>query len=447
LLASLREKTGFEPALLIALSARVWQSAAGLGTLFFVVRYFDPLEQGYYQTFLSLLAMQSFVELGILNVIVVVVSHEWAGLERHGAVIRGDAAQLARLATAARFIALWFTGAALLLFLIAGGVGSLILAQHGERSIWQLPWLATISLAALVLWCQGLVALLEGCNQVPQVATLRLVQSVASILIFWAALSGGAGLWCLPAQLVGQLACSLVFLFLIYWRTILQLLRDRAASDFDWRKDMWPMQWQLALQGVAGYFMFSFFVPVIYSYWGPVEAGRMGISLQVVIALLGIASAWLTVKTPRLGVMFASGRYADYERTWLKTSILSMLLLLAGSAVAVGADWLIHRQALAVATRFLPPLPFAFLVAWTAVLYVMQCSTTYWRAQRIELLGFWGLVPGGLTGLAVWFLGQRYGAIGATTAAFCVAAGVSAPLCLHFMRQAHRRVKALSAAG
>ncbi|MDB5693182.1 MAG: hypothetical protein JWO81_2245 [Alphaproteobacteria bacterium] len=442
-----RDKSGFEPAIFVALAARVWQAAAGLGTLFFVVRYFNPVEQGYYQTFLSLLAMQSFVELGILNVIVVVVSHEWAGLERRrGGIIHGDAAKQARLAAAARFIALWFVGAALLLFVIGGGIGSLVLAQHGERGIWQHPWLATITLAALALWCQGLVGLLEGCNQVAQVATLRLVQSVTSILVFWVALSSGAGLWSLSAQLAGQLTCSLVFVFLIYRRTILQLLFDRAPSDFDWRKDVWPMQWQLALQGVAGYFMFSFFVPVIYSYWGPVEAGRMGISLQVVIALLGSASAWLTVKTPRLGVMFASGRYAEYERTWIKTSALSMLLLLAGSAVAVGADWLIHRQGLALATRFLPPLPFTFLVAWTVMLYVMQCSATYWRAQRIELLGFWGLVPGAITGIAVWLLGQRYGALGETAGAFCVSAGVIAPLCLHFLRQAHRRIRALSAA-
>ena len=71
---------GMERALLVAFCARVWQSLAGLATLYFVIEYFSPETQGYFQTFLSLLALQSFLELGILNAIVSVISHEWAGL-------------------------------------------------------------------------------------------------------------------------------------------------------------------------------------------------------------------------------------------------------------------------------------------------------------------------------------------------------------------------------
>ncbi|MEJ7607911.1 MAG: hypothetical protein WKF37_16980 [Bryobacteraceae bacterium] len=37
-----------------------WQSLAGLGTIYFIIEYFTSETQGYYQTFLSLIALQSF---------------------------------------------------------------------------------------------------------------------------------------------------------------------------------------------------------------------------------------------------------------------------------------------------------------------------------------------------------------------------------------------------
>src|SRR4051812_41730074 len=52
-----------------AVLGRLWQSIAGILTLIIVLRYFTPTIQGYFQTFLSLVALQAFVELGLLGVI------------------------------------------------------------------------------------------------------------------------------------------------------------------------------------------------------------------------------------------------------------------------------------------------------------------------------------------------------------------------------------------
>lgn len=435
---------GLEPAIFVAFAARAWQSLAGLATLFFIIRYLSPETQGYHQTFLSLLSMQAFVELGILIAIVSVISHEWAGLSLGAdGSAAGDEAKLARLAAATRFVAIWFTGAAVLLIVIAGGTGWFVLMQHGNPGVWAGPWAVAVLLGAMFLWGQGLVAVLEGCNQVLAVAAFRLVQSVAAILAFWLALVAGAGLWALAAQLATSVLCTLVFLFVVYRRFVVGLLRARRPSDFDWSKDLWPMQWPLALQGVGSFFWFSLFVPVLFAYHGPVAAGQMGLSLQVVLAMMALASSWISVKAPRLGTMFAGGDYAGYESGWTRTAIMSTLILGFGAAAVLVLLWAAHSAGLAEAQRLLPLFPFLLLILWALVLHLINCVAAYWRAQRVELLRFWGVLPGLSTGLAVWLLGRDLGAVGAAGGALAAAAVVAFPLCLYFFFQARRRAAEL----
>ncbi|HEX9964282.1 MAG TPA: hypothetical protein VGB04_04785 [Allosphingosinicella sp.] len=443
---SASERLAIDRVLLVAFMARLWQSFAGLGTLFFVIRYFSPDTQGYFQTFLSLIALQSFVELGLLAVIVVVVSHEWAGLTgSRSARVTGAADKRARLAAAARFVGLWFGFAALLLLLAGGGAGYAILAQHGNSSAWLLPWAATIGLASILLWSQGFVAILEGCNQLYGVALYRFVQAIVSAVALWTAAALGADLWSLAIQLLASVACASIFLAIVYRRFLLDLFRAAGPSTFRWRVDIWPMQWQLALQGVVGFLLFSLFVPVMFSYEGPVEAGRMGLSLQVILAVIALATTWLTVTTPRLGTMFAAGEYRKFETSWARASTGSMLIIGAAATAVLTCVWVADRQGVEVARRFLAPWPFTFLVLWALMLQIMQCATTYWRSQRVELLRAWGVAPGISTGLATWLLGSQWGALGATLGAFLAGALVTVPLCLYFFFKARANVRKLKA--
>jgi hypothetical protein len=67
-----------ERATLYAMASRLWGSAAGLLTAVLVAWFFTPELQGYYFTFLSLLTLQTFAELGFGELLQQFVSHEWA---------------------------------------------------------------------------------------------------------------------------------------------------------------------------------------------------------------------------------------------------------------------------------------------------------------------------------------------------------------------------------
>ena len=425
-----------EPALFVAIAGRVWQSLAGLLTLFFIVSYFTPEIQGYHQTFVSLVALQLFVELGIIVAIISSVSHEWAGLGMgDDRAIVGDDEKKGRLAALTRFVAWWFLGAALLLLIGCGAVGAIILSRQGAVEIWLAPWVATIAIASAFLWCQGMIAVIEGCHQILAVAIYRLLQAVVGSLALWVAVSNGAGLWSLAVMTGVNLVCVVVFLTGYYRHFLLSLLRDRTPTTFNWWTDIWPMQWPLALQGVTGYFMLSLFVPVVYVYHGVVEAGRMGISIQVVTAILAVATTWLTVKAPRLGTMYALRESRRFESTWAATSVVSLVVAAAGALTVLAILLWADAADIPAARRFLDPLPFALMLGWGFLLHAVQCAAAYWRAQRREAVGGWGVLPGLVTGLFVWWLGREWGTTGAAAAALGVVALLSMPMSVYFLRK------------
>jgi hypothetical protein len=71
---------GLNPAVVLSVFLKFWQAGAGLLGLVLVGLHFAPDVQGFYYTFASLVALQSFVELGLYIVISNAASHEWSKL-------------------------------------------------------------------------------------------------------------------------------------------------------------------------------------------------------------------------------------------------------------------------------------------------------------------------------------------------------------------------------
>ena len=56
-----------------------------------------------------------------------------------------------------------------------------------------------------------------------------------------------------------------------------------------WRTEIWPLQWRIGVQGALSWFHLSLFVPVLFYYHGPGEAGQFGMTWHIV-ALLQVAA-------------------------------------------------------------------------------------------------------------------------------------------------------------
>ena len=175
---------------------KIVQALAGILTIFFIAEYTDPVAQGYYYAFASLIALLSFFELGLYIVVSVTASHEWAHLRlQTDGRIDGNVDALSRLISLGRFVFKWYGAAAGLYLVLAGSLGLHFFALKEESDlVWTEPWLLHVAFSAGSLWLMPFLSLLEGCDRFDSTARFRLLPVLASSAAAWTMLYSGAQL-------------------------------------------------------------------------------------------------------------------------------------------------------------------------------------------------------------------------------------------------------------
>jgi hypothetical protein len=406
---------GLDPAVVYGFVWRIWQVATVPVTLYLVSVYFSPAMQGYYYTFSSLVALQSFFELGLFLVIVNLASHEWAGLsiDESGSIV-GDPRAFSRLISLGRFTFGYFLVAGALFAGVVSFVGYFFFHRQGPTEVhWQAPWLVFVALTALNLVATAIFSLLEGCGQVGQVYRMRLGQAISAAAASWLVIRLGGGLWALVAMLGAQLAWVGYFVAGRY-RAFFRPFGQRPPNEtLSWRREVWPLQWRLACSGLVNYFASSLFNPVMFHYHGAAMAGRMGMTLQVTGGIQTLATIWLTAKVPQLGVLVACREFAALDRLWTRTLRLSLASFVGAAGVLFSLTALALHWQFAFVDRLLPLVPLAGFLVAGVLMNLSQAMSAYLRAHKQEPMFLMSICTSLLTGLLVWLLGRRFGANGA----------------------------------
>lgn len=431
---------GFDKAIAYSVLHKAWQALAGLVSIFLVARYFSPDVQGFYYTFASLVALQSFVELGLYLVVTNFASHEWSKLQlRQDGRIEGDLNALSRLVSLGRFVFKWYAAAAFIFLVLVGCGGYWFLSRASGFGVeWQVPWIIHVVFSAFLLWCLPFLALLEGCDQVAQVAKFRFWLAFASNLAFWVVIAGEGGLWAAPVlSMVSALLC---LYYLLVSRKIFfkPFLKPPLSETMAWKSEIFPMQWRLALQGLVNYFIFSLFTPVMFYYHGPAIAGQMGMTLQIVMAMLSISLIWITVKVPRFGVLVAQRDFHRLDSEWSKASLLSVILMACGVILTFVTLAILSDLHWEPVSRLLSPVQFLMLAVGGIFAAVVQCAAIYLRAHKKEVLTKTGMISGALMAIMVWKLGMLYGPAGAAGSYLIVMSAVTFPMAFYIWKKSRR---------
>lgn len=426
-----------------AIATKAWSFVSGPISLFVLAKYLSRDAQGYYYTFFSLLALQTFVELGFSFIINQFASHEWAHLGFDGReAIVGEPQAYSRLVGLGRLAFQWF-GAASLVFVAAVSVaGYWFFSKSPVHGItWQAPWLALVVMTGVQICSLPVYSLLEGCNQIGPAYRFKLAQAILSSVALWSALAGGAGLWAAAAS---SAASSCVLIAVVFrYRRFFGAFRSRPAGPtIHWKSEIWPMQWRLGLAAVVGYFMFSLFTPVMFRYHGPATAGQMGMTWSLASMLQQTASFWILTKMPRFGILIAKKEYKALDDLFFRSSLVSFVLITLGAATLWSAVYLINSLQFHWAARMLPPLPTGLLLAASVLLHVSACQSSYLRAHKKEPLLALNLISSAASGLLIWFFGKRFGPVGACAGYLAVSALFIIPyetyLWIHYRALWHR---------
>jgi hypothetical protein len=412
--------------------ARIVSIVGSTGTVLLIVRFLTPVEQGYYYTLLSLVSLQVVFEMGFSFVIQQLAAHECIHLEiKADGSVSGLPAAHQRLASALQLSVRWYTVAALAMGLILAPLGMLFFARHagqaGAQVAWQAPWLTAVAASMAGLWCVPFYAFVEGCGEVRAVALMRLRQAVAVAVLAWSAMLLHCGLYAPALAIVGYVGVGLFFL--VSRRRLLEgLLRHPArASAIQWKQEVWPFQWRIAVSWMCSYFTVQVFIPILFALRGPVEAGQMGMALSITGYMTILALAWSSTKATPFGRLIAQRDFHGLDQLFLRVLGQSLTVFVLIALAACGLIALLPAIAPRLATRFVSPQLFAVLVLAAGANCAVQSMATLLRSFKSEPFLAQSLVVAALTLLLAAWTAPHWGNAGAAFSYLAATAVVGLP--------------------
>lgn len=414
----------------LVLLTRLWSGLSGPITVVLLARHMPPDMQGYYYTFANLMGLQTFVELGLFQVLLNLGSHEWArlGLNESGEVV-GPLDARSRLASLGHFAFRWFGSAAVIFTLAAGTIGWKLFTNSSDTGVaWRGPWIALLLLTALQGWAMPFHTLLEGCGQVEPLQKVRFAQAILSSLVFWVALLGGWGLWATIASGTIILLRDGYLLGARFRPFIRLFLSEPQGEQISWRQEILPWQWKLAVLGPSTYLSFGMFTPLLFHLQGAVEAGRLGMSMQLVNLVLTLAGSWFVTTLPTLGLLAARGEQKAMEQAWVRMTLASTGFAVLAGLGGIGLVYVLPSAWPALAARLVGPGTIALFFAAITAHQFSACIVYFGRAYKREIAFTVSAAQGFLVLAAAWPLAKVFGATGLALAYLGVMSLFSLPL-------------------
>ncbi len=457
-LSGLLLRAGINRAVGFTILGRSWSALSGFMTLFLMTRFMTPVQQGYHYTFGSVLGLAVFFEMGLSGVLMQFASHERGSLEwtPHGTV-DGNQTAKERLSSLLHLSIRWYGVAGLLLVMTVLPSGLYFFSHHQNVGLihgaalsqsaglhWQIPWIWVSIVSGLTILLTPPLAVLEGCGMIAQIARMQMWQGVAGSFALWLTLTLHGGLYAMPVAATTTLVWQVGWLMMHrrgFYRDLLFGMKRSGPEPLarvDWRGEIWPLQWRIALSYMSGYVIFQLFNPILFATHGPVAAGQMGLSASVVGAVSTIALAWMTTRSATFGTLLSRRDYPALDRLFFPCLWQSWALCAVGGAAVWGMVFLFNDLHWKVATRFLPLEPLALLIGAATVNHVTISEAIYLRAHKREPFLAQSLIVAGFVGASSFILGKPFGASGMMLGYFLICAGGLVSATVIFRRCRHQ---------
>ena len=409
---------GVNRAIGYGIMTRFWSVCAGPITMILIASNLTSIEQGYYYTFASLLALQVFFELGLVTVLAQFVSHEFVSLSWGNAgEILGDESRKNRVLDILGKSLKWYSVCSIFLILTLSFAGYLFFRNEPNHYIsWKLPWFFSVLGVALNLLIIPFYGVISGSGDVTSVNFRELIGGITGSLLGWSVLILGGQLYAIPAVTFGNIIVGVLYLLknksvLIKRGIYFSLSKKNIINPISWRHEIWPMQWKIAVSWVSGYFIFQLFTPVLFKFHGPEVAGQMGITLAAINAIQGVCLIWPISRMPEFGKFIARKKWDDFDtffRKTVKQSLEICLLLLTLFLIAIS----ILKNNLIIGQRFLPTWEVAFFSLSIICQILISSMAMYMRAHKQEPMMFLSIIGALLITGSTVVLGYYFSSFG-----------------------------------
>lgn len=430
LIRKIGAQIGMDKAIAYSSGARVIQGFTGIATIFFIAFFLTDVEQGFYFTFGSIVALQIFFELGLTSIMTQYVAHEAAHLElKENRFYQGEEKYKSRLASLIRFCLRWYAILAVIILLFLYVIGISYFNKYSgnqtETVNWEWPWILICIGTSIKFFESPLTSILTGLGFIKEMNKIFFWQQLIIPTSTWIGFLCGLKLYVIG---IGYLLSTIVWFVYVFHKKlhviIFNLLKEKISDRVEYLKEIFPYQWRIALSWISGYFVFQFFTPVLFATEGAVVAGQMGMTLQALNAIQGIALCWLNTKVPIYSKFIALKDYTQLDCLFNKTTkqtvlVSGCLLILFVMFIHLLQLTQISFNGNTVASRFLNGWPLFMMATPVFFQQFVNSWATYLRCHKKEPLLTYSVTNAILCTFSILYIGRFFGLYGLTTS-YCI---------------------------
>ena len=267
----------------------------------------------------------------------------------------------------------------------AGGYVFLSTQESNNAVEWQEAWLLYSCASALVFFNNIVLTFFEGCNSVAKLQTIRFkiaVSGTCSMIIF---LLAGLGLKALLASICANGFAGAFFLLRQFKYPMMQMWDESKQQQYNWWPEFSALMWRYALSWCSGYFALNAYTLVAFYFYGAAAAGKVGLSMAMWTAGLGIASCWMTANVPQLNILIERKEWNRLDYQFQKCFTRSAVTMIVGGGIFLMA-YAILADKIAVFQRILSLSGMTILFfCWLGQLFINNWAI-YLRAHKKEPL-------------------------------------------------------------
>lgn len=424
-------KLGIDKSIFYTSLGRIVQGIGGIISILFVAKYLTSTEQGFYYTFGSIVAIQVFFELGLNGIITQYVAHEASHLQWKDSIsLTGDQKYLSRLSSLLHFSVKWYSSFALLLLVTLIIVGFVFFTKYQtstDNVVWKLPWILLAVTTSINLLIAPILAFFEGLSKVKEVALIRLVQQCIGLIVLCGGLFMGAKLFVSGINWLVGIIIVLTLIWNSNFKSIfINIWITEITERVNYKKEIFPYQWKIALSWISGYFIFQLFNPVLFATEGAIVAGQMGMTLAALNGIQSLSLSWMSTKVPLFSNLIAKREYQKLDNIFDKTmkqsiSINIVILSIMYIGLLLMKCFNDTFGQMNLSNRFLSYIPMLLLMISLVINQAVNSWAIYLRCHKREPYLINSIIGAILCSLSTIIAGQYWGVIGITWGYFLIA--------------------------
>lgn len=438
MLKYISSKLGIDSHIGNTLVLRAWNIIAGGIVIILIPLKLSPAEQGYYYTIMSLVSVQIFFELGFNYVISQIVAHETPKLYSQGAECDKARKKISQILALSKK---WYLVSSSAFFLIALIIGIKFFHIDLTKIDILVTWAGALLFTSINLYISPQLAITEGLGRVDEIAKLRLRQSVSGYCTMWILLIFNLGL---PSLVCISLFAAVMAILWSKNNTVLtNFKKDNDASDdvklIDWKTDILPFQWRIALSWISGYLIFQLFNPIIFMHQGVEEAGKIGLSLSIFNTILTLSMSWVNAKSPRFGFLISEGSAQELNKLFKKVTFSSAACNVLLSTLFICFVYILSIYVPAITDRILPYEDLWILLVCNMANQIIFSSALYMRAFKKEPMMINSIVSGIIV-VSLLFYFSKISTSAALLSYLFVTLAISLPWTLALLKKFYMKV-------